>query len=164
MFYCRNTRILILPRNTLKKNEGIEIKWDRNRTKHLIDLYGKYSKQLGTLRIKNKKQMWVIIADELTREFKVKTTPQNCENRWKVLERNYKKYIDNKNSTGRGIKRNGQLVCFQKSVNTEILLTTETIHLPVEEEVVGLRENMEPLQSCEKTVETLFSILKRGQQ
>ncbi|PSN38593.1 hypothetical protein C0J52_21409 [Blattella germanica] len=27
--------------------------------------------------------------------------------------------------------------------------------MPVEEEVVGLQENMEPLQSCEKTVETV---------
>ncbi|PSN50226.1 hypothetical protein C0J52_07797 [Blattella germanica] len=102
--------------------------------------------------------MWIIIADELTSAFNTKTTPQNCENRWKVLERNYKKYIDNKNSTGIGTKYfefaedMDNLFASKRSVNPEILLATETIHTPVEEEVVGLQENMEPLQSHEKTV------------
>nr|CAI5837042.1 unnamed protein product [Callosobruchus analis] len=28
--------------------------------------------------------------------------PSNCENRWRVLERNYKRFIDNQNQTGGG--------------------------------------------------------------
>lgn len=31
-------------------------------------------------------------------------TPGHCENHWRVLERAYKKHIDNQNKTGRGKK------------------------------------------------------------
>ncbi|PSN35742.1 hypothetical protein C0J52_13816 [Blattella germanica] len=53
------------------------------------------------------------------------------------------------------------LFASKKSVNPEILLATETIHMPVEEEVVGLQENIDPLQSCEKTIETVVRTPKR---
>ena len=46
--------------------------------------------------------MWQKIANELQDVVGVIVTPNHCENRWKVLDRNYKKYVDNQSSTGRG--------------------------------------------------------------
>lgn len=36
---------------------------------------------------------------------KITVTPKNIENRWKVFDHNYKKYMDNKNATTRGRKK-----------------------------------------------------------
>lgn len=48
--------------------------------------------------------MWELIAEEFRVTHGIRCTPSNCENRWRVLERNFKKYIDNSNKTGRGRK------------------------------------------------------------
>nr|CAI5840288.1 unnamed protein product [Callosobruchus analis] len=55
--------------------------------------------QQGKIRQKN---LFEHMALKITRINKSNVTPGNCENRWKVLERAYKKYIDYSNKTGRG--------------------------------------------------------------
>ncbi|PSN42428.1 hypothetical protein C0J52_11755, partial [Blattella germanica] len=74
--------------------------------------------------------------------------------------------LDAQSCNGRGTKyfefseEMDNLFAYKKPVNPEILLVTETIYMPVEEEVVGLQDNMDPLQSCE-TVETVVRTPKR---
>ena len=116
--------------------EVVEFKWTVNHTKMLIDLYRKYHKMVGSFQVRNKKQMWQIISAELGRELDITITPSNCENRWKVLDRNYKKYIDHQNSTGRGRKifefseEMAVLYGNKTSVRPELLLATDTQHTP----------------------------------
>ncbi|CAH1183030.1 unnamed protein product [Ceutorhynchus assimilis] len=81
----------------------LDHKWTQNETKILIDLYGKLKNKVGTFQIKNIKMLWEKIANELAK-LHIIVTPNNCLNRWKVLERNFKKFVDNQNKTGRGRK------------------------------------------------------------
>lgn len=81
-----------------------DFKWTANQNRLLLDLYKKYRNKVGSFGLKNLKQMWQKIANELKTELKIEVTDVNCQNRWKVVERNYKKYVDNTNSTGRGRK------------------------------------------------------------
>lgn len=53
--------------------------------------------------MKNRKQLWEQIAKILHEKHYGNFTGVQCENRWKVLERNYKKTKDN-NKTGRAPK------------------------------------------------------------
>ncbi|CAH1984870.1 unnamed protein product [Acanthoscelides obtectus] len=62
--------------------------------------------------------MWHTTSEHMKRKYNVKYTPQNFENCWRVLERNYKRYVENNSSTGRGRKY------FEFELNPEILLTT----------------------------------------
>ncbi|KAJ8953817.1 hypothetical protein NQ318_006665 [Aromia moschata] len=113
-----------------------EIKWDENNTRILIKLYSRYKTKVGTIKIKTMKHMWDIIAEELQKMLGVIVTPNNCENRWKVLDRNYKTFVNNQTATGRGKKYfeyyedMEKLFCMKKTVNPDILLSSETIHIP----------------------------------
>lgn len=77
-----------------------EYKWSENSTKILIDFYKKMKNKVGTFEVKSIKIMWVKIAEEL-RKLNINVTANNCMNRWRVIERNYKKYVDDQNKTGR---------------------------------------------------------------
>lgn len=81
-------------------NSTPEFKWSVNETKMLIDMYKKYKNKVGTFQIKNQKMLWEKIAEEL-RKLGLRITVNNCLNRWRVVERNYKKFVDNQNKTGR---------------------------------------------------------------
>lgn len=83
----------------------MEYKWTENNSKLLIDFYGKYRDKVGTLQMRSLKALWEKIAEEL-RKLNVHVTPNNCLNRWRVLDRNYKKFIDNNNKTGKFICKN----------------------------------------------------------
>lgn len=77
-----------------------DYKWSKNHTRLLIDLYGKFKNKVGTFDVKNTKMMWSKIAEALLK-LNIHVTPNNCINRWRVLERNYKKYVDNQSKTGK---------------------------------------------------------------
>lgn len=66
----------------------------------MIDIYAELKPKLGTHAIKNMKRLWELIAEKMNGP----VTPAQCENKWRVLERAYKKYIDNQKSTGSGRK------------------------------------------------------------
>ncbi|KAL1497355.1 hypothetical protein ABEB36_008337, partial [Hypothenemus hampei] len=89
---------------TEEPNHGIlnAFKWTGNNTRLLIDLYAKYRTKVGTMEIRSLKQMWELISKNLSQQIGIAPTPSNCEKRWKVLDRNFKKHVDNQNSTGRG--------------------------------------------------------------
>lgn len=79
-------------------------KWSHQTTLLLLQLYKKYRKQVGTIQIKSLKKMFEEIGKEMEEITGMLIIGSNCENRWKVLERNYKKFIDNSNKTGRSRK------------------------------------------------------------
>ncbi|KAJ8929174.1 hypothetical protein NQ314_018157 [Rhamnusium bicolor] len=91
---------VILPVGSSNEDSHDSYRWTHGDTLVFLDLYETYRKQVGTLRVKSFKKMF----EEISKEIKIKTgkniTPTNCENRWKVLERAYKKYILNINTTG----------------------------------------------------------------
>ena len=57
-------------------------------------------------------------------------------NRWRVVERNYKKFVDNNNQTGRGRKffeytEEMEKICGKKkNLHPELLLDSSTVHIP----------------------------------
>lgn len=65
--------------------------FNRDRTLVLIDLFKKYKPALAKGDIKTMKEMWEIIATELTNQFGMPITGAKCQNKFKVLERGYKK-------------------------------------------------------------------------
>lgn len=121
--------------------------WTTNGTKLLIDLYKKYKKDVGKLKMKNFKTMWAQIAVEISALLGINVTPKNCENRWKVLDRNYKRWVDNQKSTGRGRKvfefadEMNDVYGKKKNINPTLLLESETINIPSEKQME--RENEE---------------------
>lgn len=105
-----------------------------NQTKLLLDLYRTYKDKVGTLQIKNQKKLWQFIADQLG-NYIPGITAENCHNRSKVVDRNYKKYTENKTATGRGrryfeyVDEMDKIFEKKKSMNPELLLSNEDIHV-----------------------------------
>ncbi|KAF5274609.1 hypothetical protein FQA39_LY07221 [Lamprigera yunnana] len=121
---------------SLSQTESTVFFWLANATKSLIDLYNKYRSKVGCMKTKNFKATWDVIGKELSNLLNTEISPKNCENRWKVLDRNYKKWIDNKNSTGRGrklfefSKEMDDIYGKKRSINPIPSLGNE-IHVPV---------------------------------
>lgn len=122
--------------NTFEEQANVEYKtWSQTSSKLLIELYKKYRQKVGSFQIKNMKRLWEVIAGELNNILHHNMSPGNCENRWRVLERNYKKFIDNNNKTGRGrkdfefSKEMDEIFLKKRNVHPEILLSqrAETI-------------------------------------
>ncbi|XP_050513237.1 uncharacterized protein LOC126888850 [Diabrotica virgifera virgifera] len=78
----------------------LDYKWSENASKLLIDLYKQYKNKVGTMEIRTIKMLWARIAQEL-KNHNIHVTANNCINRWRVLERNYKKFVDDQKQTGR---------------------------------------------------------------
>ncbi|XP_031329316.1 uncharacterized protein LOC116160285 [Photinus pyralis] len=75
--------------------------WTEAPTKLLIELYNNYSPKVGkVVKLKNKKKMWEAIKDDMEKQNYTFTAAQ-IENRWKTLERSFKKKTENNNKTGR---------------------------------------------------------------
>ncbi|KAJ8968847.1 hypothetical protein NQ314_002062 [Rhamnusium bicolor] len=113
------------------------VSWTSNQTKVLIDLYKKYRTKVGTLQIRNLKKLWEVIAVEINNIMKINVSATHCENKWRVLDRGYKKYVDNQNKTGRGkkyfefIEEMDAIFKKKKNIHPEILLSNESEdHLP----------------------------------
>lgn len=86
-----------------KENVQTEDKFfNRERTLKLLELYKLYKKRVGTFEVKSMKKLWELVAREMSNQYKITISSSKCENRFKVLERTYKKVIDNNNKTGRG--------------------------------------------------------------
>nr|CAI5827135.1 unnamed protein product [Callosobruchus analis] len=76
-----------------------ERKWSHYETKLLIDFYKLHVNKLGTFGVKNQKALFELISNEC-QKINIIVAPSNCLNRWKVLERNYKQFVDDPNQTG----------------------------------------------------------------
>ncbi|KAF5304325.1 hypothetical protein FQA39_LY09704 [Lamprigera yunnana] len=86
---------------SLSQTENTVFFQSANATKSLIDFYNKYRSTVRYIKMKNFKAMWDVVGKELSNLLNTEISSKNCENRWKVLDSNYKKWIHNKNSTGR---------------------------------------------------------------
>lgn len=121
------------------------VNWTTNTTKMFIELYEKYKKKVGTMEIRTLDKLFSIIATELNAMGNTRFTASQCKNKWRVLERAYKKYIEDKNKTGRGRKffefseEMDRVFQKKRNVNPLILLDAETITPP--EKVRGLINN-----------------------
>ncbi|XP_044745976.1 uncharacterized protein LOC123307649 [Coccinella septempunctata] len=108
----------------------------RDRNLALIDLYKKFKSRVGTVEMRSNKKLWEVVAKELVTIFKVPVTATKCENRWKVLERNYKKCVDNNNRTGRGVrifefeKEFDEIYGKKKNIRPILLLSSATVNNP----------------------------------
>uniref|UniRef100_A0A6P7FLF2 Uncharacterized protein LOC114331462 n=2 Tax=Diabrotica virgifera virgifera TaxID=50390 RepID=A0A6P7FLF2_DIAVI len=128
--------LIIHQASSTSRSEDESYKWNRNTTLALIQLYKKYRGQVGSLRIKNLRRMFEEIAKELRYATKQNISPAHCENRWKHLERSYKKVIDNNNQTGRGRKDHeykdemDEIFEKKKNVHPQRLLSSTTVHVP----------------------------------
>lgn len=126
----------------INSQEKPDFKWNANQTKRLLDLYALYKNQVGTFKIKTLKHMWQIIAEQLKTDYNVDITDQNCLNRWRVLERSYKKFVDNQNATGRGRKyfeyqeQMETIFKGKKSITPDFLLESNTIDNQIQKEIV----------------------------
>lgn len=82
------------------------------------------------MEMKSIKKMWEVIAADFFKNHNIRYSAQHCENRWRVLERNYKKYIENNSKTGRGrkffefSKELDEIFMHKKNVHPDILLTS----------------------------------------
>lgn len=94
-------------------------------------------------------------------------SPANCENRWRVLERNFKKYIDNNNKTGRGRKdfvfadEMNDILGKKNNVFPELLLSTDTIIHLQDEQNASACEQAEILKDSNTEVTTNSTMPKR---
>ncbi|CAH1954221.1 unnamed protein product [Acanthoscelides obtectus] len=117
-----------------KSSEGktLECFFTRERTLKLLQLYKVNRKKLGSYEVKNMKKLWEIIAHDLSTEYKITIPANKCENKFKVLERNYKKVIENNNKTGRGRKLfeyeqdMDEIFEKKKNINPVILLSSSS--------------------------------------
>ncbi|XP_074028929.1 uncharacterized protein [Leptinotarsa decemlineata] len=128
--------------------------WTRSFTLNLIEIFQENRKKVGTLEVKSLRRLWQLLAELMKSKYGVNVTPSQCENRWRVLERNYKKLIDNNNKTGRGRihfefeKEMEEILGHKKSVKPLMLLSSES--------VCGLIEtNKEEKQAGEVSMQTI---------
>ncbi|XP_072396478.1 uncharacterized protein [Diabrotica undecimpunctata] len=79
--------------------------FDREKTLVLIELFKKYKPVMTKGDIKTMKEMWDVIANDMSNQFEKPVTGSKCKNKFKVLERGYKKMI-NDNEIGKRRKKN----------------------------------------------------------
>lgn len=77
------------------------------------------------------KKLLKVIATELSNIFKITISAAKCENRWKVLERNYKKVVDNNNKTGRGRKTFNYETKFDEIFGKKTILDQQFYYSPI---------------------------------
>lgn len=88
------------------------------------------------MKMKNFKAMWEVIAKEISNVLNTEISTKNVENRWKVLERNYKKFEDNQKSTGRGRKFfefhkvMEEIYGKKKNITPKIIIGSESVRVP----------------------------------
>jgi len=75
--------------------------WNDANTKLFLSLYREMKNLVASKKIKSFKDMWKRITDEMNNSG-YKVTITQVQNKWKTLDRQYKKVISNNNQTGKG--------------------------------------------------------------
>ncbi|XP_071051763.1 uncharacterized protein [Onthophagus taurus] len=148
--------------------DGTTYKWSVNETKILLDYYYTMKRKVGTEEIKNIKELWKKVSEKVREGTNSRMNEQHCQNRWKVVERTYKKYIDNERSPGRGkkyydyIEEMEKIFGKKRAVNPKLLLSNNDIHIipDVETEHTEIGE-IENLREVEQPIENPLPIDKR---
>ncbi|KAJ8941173.1 hypothetical protein NQ314_010472 [Rhamnusium bicolor] len=92
--------------------------------------------KVGTLQIRDLKKLWEVIAVEINNILKINVSAAHCENKWRVLGRGYKKYVDNRTKLEEeknisNLLKRWMLFLRRKNIHPEILLSNESVdHLP----------------------------------
>ncbi|XP_077496097.1 uncharacterized protein LOC144106992 [Amblyomma americanum] len=73
--------------------------WPKQKTLLLIQLYKEFKESPGR-RLKTKKQMWEMLAAKITEVFGGNLTPSQIENKWRTLERGYKRVREHNSRSG----------------------------------------------------------------
>ncbi|KAL1492576.1 hypothetical protein ABEB36_010816 [Hypothenemus hampei] len=137
---------IILPDATNGDNDSY--RWTHGDTLIFLSLYETYRKKVGSLQIKSLKKMYEEISKELRLKTKKNISPGHCENRWKVLERAYKKYILNNNKTGSGRKDfeyadvMSNILGKKKNIHPEIVLSSETVDTTLIDNPEDINQNI----------------------
>lgn len=153
--------------------------WAADATKILINLYKKYRNSVGSTEIKTWKRCWDVIAMDInTKVPHMKVSGSHVENRWRVLERNYRKYLNNQNKNGRlrkhfdyadefdeifGKKKNPYLLLIKTTSNASeqnganLKTSRETATIQSEAKLIPIRQSQSIPAKTEKkeTVTTL---------
>lgn len=75
--------------------------WTEGITKFMLEQYGKFMNYVGPMKkFKRKVDMWKHLTNEIEKEFSVKFTYLQVENRYKTVCKRKKVIIDNNRSTG----------------------------------------------------------------
>ncbi|CAH1983577.1 unnamed protein product [Acanthoscelides obtectus] len=108
--------------------------------------------------------MYEKIAKELRQKTNQNITGSNCENRWKHLERIFKKYVDNNNKTGRGRREfeyaMEDILGKKRNIHPVVLLSSNTVIHPTTQVVTGDNPEKENLVEFPKTKELLSTSSK----
>ncbi|CAH1107435.1 unnamed protein product [Psylliodes chrysocephalus] len=105
--------------------------------------------------------MWKLIAHEISNLYKITIGPEKCENKWKVVDRSYKKFVDNNRKTGRGRKKfefEAELdIIYGKKENImpRILLTSTQVLRKAQS---SSETHSTPLESFEPAIKNLISV------
>ncbi|KAL1489640.1 hypothetical protein ABEB36_013584 [Hypothenemus hampei] len=110
-----------MPKTKVVMNDNRVFTWNHNDTLKLLDNFKKHRSKVGSLEIRNLKKLFEIISLELHKIHNIDVSPSNVENRWRVLERNYKKFVDNNKKTGK-----------KKNIHPPLLLSSDTIDHMIE--------------------------------
>lgn len=74
--------------------------WPRRKSLFLIEKFKEF-KEDARKKMKTKRQMWAELADSLNNEFpETPVSWSQVENRWRTLERQYKKHARHQNTSG----------------------------------------------------------------
>ncbi|KAL1488143.1 hypothetical protein ABEB36_015101 [Hypothenemus hampei] len=127
-----------MPKTKVVMNDNRVFTWNHNDTLKLLDNFKKHRSKVGSLEIRNLKKLFEIISLELHKIHNIDVSPSNVENRWRVLERNYKKFVDNNKKTGRGrvtfdyAKEMEEILGKKKNIHPPLLLSSDTIDHMIE--------------------------------
>ncbi|CAH1100699.1 unnamed protein product [Psylliodes chrysocephalus] len=109
------------------------------------------------------KKLWDLVARDLSNIHKVTIALSKCENRFKVLDRKYKKFVDKNAKTGRGRtnfefeKEFEEIYGGKSNVHPQVLLSSEIeviLHLDEQENTHEV-ENDQQAHSAQAPSETL---------
>ncbi|KAL1488248.1 hypothetical protein ABEB36_015203 [Hypothenemus hampei] len=112
-----------VPNEVIVNTSSPHVVWSKNETKVLLDGYKKYRPKVGTADIRNLKKLIL----------QINITAQHTENRWRVLERAYKKHVDNQRKTGQGTKffeyvnEMDEIFKGKKNITPVVLLSSESV-------------------------------------
>ncbi|KAF2900035.1 hypothetical protein ILUMI_06154 [Ignelater luminosus] len=126
-----------------------------------------YKPQVGTMTIRTIKKLRKVIAAELNKSLRTILIAANYENRWGVIDRTHKKFVDNK-KTGR-VKKVFEYVTEMKeifgkknSIHPDVVLSVETVDVPAtlknDKPALSTSEIDEPVPSTSRNYRpTLFT-------
>ncbi|XP_066591103.1 putative leucine-rich repeat-containing protein DDB_G0290503 [Prorops nasuta] len=99
--------VITLPKKMINNNNNLEeinkenthFCWDNKNTKLFLDLYKSKKELISTRQIKTLKHLWKLISKEMNYHG-YQLSPLQVENKYKSLERSYKKMIQHNKKTG----------------------------------------------------------------